>query len=273
MSRSSPSPRRNPRAGPAAYREVRALARKLAPELDPGGRAAVLLAGSWARGDAHEGSDVDLWVVGRRVRETSLERGGRLISVSFTTAAEERRRMRSPARWGGAIPGWRTARILRDPGGVADRIRADARRFRWRSVRRVRDRYLAEQLAGWAEEVAKLLRALETGERETASVQRNLLANRMAFLRSLDLEILYGSENGLWERVAKRAGPGFRSAQRAALGTDGGTWRSSCEGALRLYSLTARANLGRLRGERRRIVVGACRRAGYPIEKERVPRR
>jgi nucleotidyltransferase-like protein len=242
------------------------VARQLARELDPSGRAAVLLAGSWVRGEARQGSDIDLWVVGRREADVVLERGGRQVSVHYCTAAAERRALRSPARLGGAVPGWRQARILSDPKGVAARLKREAHRFRWSSVRGARDAYVADQLAGWAEEVVKLLRALETDERETASVQRNLLANRMAMLRALEFELLWGTENGLWERTAKLAGPAFRSAQQAALGTDEGSWREGCEGALRLYALSARANLGILRGEKRRIVTAACRRAGYPIE-------
>lgn len=239
----------------------------MAHQLDPKGRSAVLLAGSWLRGDAHEGSDIDLWVIGRtRKRDTSLERDGRTVSVHYNTAEGERRAMRDPAWLGGAVPGWRTARILRDSKGVATKLRSQARRFRWISVRRTRDAYVADQLVGWAEEVMKLLRAMETGEPETASVQRNVLANRMAFLRALRLEHLWGSENGLWEWVGKHAGPSFRSAQRAALGTDGESWRESCEGALRLYAVTAQASLPVLRGEKRRVVVAACRRAGYPID-------
>lgn len=262
-----PGPGRNPRAGLAAHREVHRIASRLADEVDPRGTAAVLLAGSWARGDAHEASDIDLWVVGRRGREKILERDGRMVSVKFSTAASERREMRNPARLDGAVPGWRRAKILRDPKGVAAKLRSEARRFRWAPVRRSRDAYIAAQLAGGAEEVAKLLRALDTGEKETASVQRNLLANQMAFLRVLPLEHLSGSENGFWEWAAKRAGPAFRSAQRAALGIDGRGWRASCEGALRLYALTARANLGVLRGEQRRVVEAICRRAGYPISR------
>lgn len=257
---------RNPRAKPPEYRQVRRLARELAESLAPGKRASVLLCGSWARGVAHQASDVDLWVIGRRDRTVVLEREGRLVSVKYLPAALARREMRDPARWDGAIPGWRTARILRDPAGVASRLRSQARRFRWSTVRGIRDAYVANELAGWAEEVAKLLRALETGERETASVQRNLIANKMAVLRALELEVLWETENGLWELVARRSGAAFRTAQRAALGTDGGSWEDSCEGALRLYSLTARASRGVLRGEKRRIVVAACRRAGYPIE-------
>jgi len=266
MARPSPPRHRNPRAGPAEYREVLRIARRLARELDPRGRASVLLAGSWVRGDAHQGSDVDLWVVGKRGRTKVLEREGRLVCVRFSTVALERAEMRNPGRLDGAVPGWRLVKILTDPTGVAAKLKAEARRFRWERVRRVRDAYIANQLAAWSEEVAKLLRALETGERETASVQRNLLANHMAFLRVLPLERLWDTENGLWERAGRWAGPAFRSAQRAALGTDGGSWEASCEGALRLYALTARANLGVLRGEKWRIVVAACRRAGYPID-------
>jgi len=269
----SPHGARNPPASPAERRAVLEVVRNLADRLDPQGRSAVVLAGSWARGDAHQGSDVDVWVIGRREGEVVLERAGRHVSIHYATLEGERRRMRAPAHIGGVVPGWRSAMVLRDPNGTAAKLRSEARNFRWSSVRPACDDYLARQLVGWSEEVMKLLRALETGESETASVQRNLLADRMGFLRSVEFEYLWGTENGLWERVAARAGPAFRSAQRAALGTGGESWQESCEAALRLYSLTARANLGVLRGERRRLVVEACRRAGYPIDGGKAGRR
>ncbi len=194
-----------------------------------------------------------------------LVRSGRLVSVKFSTPKEERREMRDPSHFDGAVPGWRSARILRDPRGVAGRLQREAGRFRWSSIRGALREYVADQLAGWAEEVLKMLRALETGERETASVFRNALANRMAFLRLLPLEVWWTTENGLWEMAGRRGGAGFRQAQRSALGTDGSSWRDSCEAALRLYSLTARANLRYLSGENRRVVEAVCRRAGYPL--------
>lgn len=265
------SPRRasNPKATPAEHRRVRRLAHELVKKLDPGGTAAVLLAGSWARGDAHTASDIDLWVIrGRgRERETHFERDGRLVAVKYGTNASARQAMRDPARFPGAVSGWRVARVVQDPTGAATRLKREAAEFRWSRVRRARDRYVADQLAGWAEEVVKLLRAMETGERATASVQRNLLANRMAYLRALELEVRPDTDNGLWERTARRAGAAFHDAQRAALGTDGAGWRESCEGALRLYAITARASLPLLRGENRRIVRAACQWAGYPLEK------
>ncbi|MGP8158036.1 MAG: nucleotidyltransferase domain-containing protein [Thermoplasmata archaeon] len=256
---------RNPRATPAEHRQVLRIAARIVDEVDPHRRAAVLLAGSWARGDAHQASDIDLWVVGKRGRDRILERGGHMVCVKFSTAADERREMCNPGRLDGAVPGWRNAKILRDPYGVATRLRSEARRFRWQPLRKARDAYIADLLTGLAEEVAKLLRALETGEKETASVQRNLLANRMAFLWLLSQESLWETENGLWETAGRTSGARFRSVQRTALGTDQPSWKASCEAALRLYSLTARSTLGTLRGEKRRIVLATCRRAGYPV--------
>jgi len=257
---------RNPPASREEYGAVNRIVRDLLTEVDPRGGAAVVLAGSWARGDAHQASDIDLWVVGRRGRDRILEREGYMVCVKFSRAEDERREMRNPGRLDGAVPGWRHAKILRDPKGVARALRAEARRFRWSSVRRARTNYIANQLAGWAEEVAKLLRALETGERETAAVQRNLLANHMAFLRLIARGRLWETENGLWEAAGALEGPEFRSLQRAALATDRTDWEGSCEAALRLYALTARLSRRTLRGQNLRIVLAACRRAGYPLE-------
>jgi len=246
------------------------LARRLADEVDPDGNAAVVIAGSWARGEAHVASDVDLWVVTERPptsRHRMLQREGRMVSAKFSTPAEEHAEMSDPSHFDGAVPGWRSARILRDPRGVARGLQHEADRFRWSSVRPAVRKYVGNQLAEVAEEVVKLVRALETGERETASVLRNLIANRMAFLRLLPLGQWWTTENGLWERAGRRAGAEFRQAQRSALGTDGSTWRESCEAALKLYSLTARANRRYLSVENRGVVDAACRLAGYPLPK------
>jgi len=190
-----------------------------------------------------------------------------MVSVKFSTPKEERLELRDPSHFDGAVPGWRSARIVRDPKGVAARLQQKARRFRRSSVRSEVRRYVGDQLAECAEEVMKLLRALETGERETASVFRNVLSNRMAFLRVLPLERWWTTENGLWERAGHQGGAAFRRAQRSALGTDGSGWRESCEAALRLYSLTARANWRYLSSENRRVVEAACRVAGYPVHR------
>jgi len=190
-----------------------------------------------------------------------------MVSVKFSTPAEERREMSDPSHFDGTVPGWRSARILRDPQGVARRLQREARRFRWSSIRRAVRKYVGDQLAEHAEEVVKLVRALDTGERETASVLRNVIANRMAFLRLLPLEQWWTTENGLWERAGRRAGAEFQRAQRSALGTDGSTWNESCEAALRLYSLTVRANRRYLTKENRRVVEAVCRLAGHPAAK------
>jgi len=259
---------RNPPADRAQHRSVVRLAGRLADAVDPDGGAAVLLSGSWARGEAHVRSDIDLWVVTETpplARHRMFQREGRMVSVKFSTPEEEHREMADPSHLDGAVPGWRAARILRDPRGVARRLKQEAERFRWSPLRPVIRKWAGDQLAESAEEVVKLVRALETGERESASVFRNVIANRMAFLRLLPLERWWRTENGLWESAGRRAGAAFRQTQRSALGTDGSTWQQSCDAALRLYSLTARANRRYLSAENRQVVEAACRLAGYPI--------
>jgi len=120
----------NPPARPSEYRRARSIARSLAQEFARKGATAVLLAGSWARGDAHRHSDLDLWVLGRKAPYLPLWREPLLVSVSRTSEAEERRKLREPPRIGGSVPGWRAAVPLYDPEGVAARLRAEARAFR-----------------------------------------------------------------------------------------------------------------------------------------------
>jgi hypothetical protein len=182
-----------------------------------------------------------MWVLGRRSGRAALYRGGFEVHVERTTERVERERLHDPSRVGGCVPGWRAALIVYDPHRVAARLQAEARGFRWSTIAARCDRWVADQVAGLAEEAIKLVRALGEGSRETAAVQRNLLANRLAVVIAVHRRILSGSENELWERVGGRVGGPWQAAQRAALGVSGGGWDSSCRAALELYLLTATA--------------------------------
>ncbi len=213
------------------------LARRFADR----GAIAVVLGGSWSRGEAHRGSDIDMWVLGRRSGHQTLLRGGFQVHVERTTERAERRRLLDPRRVGGSVPGWRSALLVYDPRGVAARIQAEARRFRWSTIASRCDRWVADQVTESAEEAIKLIRAMAEGSLETAAVQRNLLADRMAIVLAVHRRILYGTENEMWERVGRRVGGRWRSAQRAALGVPRGDVVGSCDAALELYLLTATA--------------------------------
>ena len=125
------------------------------------------------------------------------------------------------------------------PHGVAASIQAEAWAWTWQSVEGDCDLWSAQELTGLAEEVLKLRTALRTGAETTASVQRSLLALRLAKIVAVRRRVLYGSENRLWDEVSAAMGTEWESAQRHALGLDEATWEQSCRAALDLYALAA----------------------------------
>ena len=248
----------NPPATVAEQLRGRAVFDPLARQFADRGAVAVVLGGSWSRGEAHRHSDIDMWVLGRRAGQTTLLRDGFHVHVERTTERLERARFRDPRRVGGSVPGWRSALLVYDPKGVAAKIQEEARRFRWAPIAGRCDRWVAHEVAAWSEEAIKLVRALGEGSLETAAVQRNLLANRLAIVLAVHRRILYVTENELWERVGRRVGGAWWSAQRAALGVPRGDVGASCRAALELYRLTALAVRRTLGPEQARVVAHVC---------------
>jgi hypothetical protein len=230
------------------------IAREVAAELVGRGAVAVVLGGSWARGDARRASDLDLWAFGLGRGNEILWRPPLMVTVDRTSVAEQRRRLCTPPFIGGSVPGWRSVRILHDPTGVADRLRREAQGFRWTRVSGACDRWVAGQVVAWAEEAVKLVRALATGNRATAAVQRNLLADHLGFVLAIHRRIFWDSENELWERIGREVGGEWAGAQRQALGVAPGGFEASCRGALSLYRATAAAVWPTLAAEQRSIV-------------------
>ena len=129
---------------------------------------ALALTGSYARGEAGRHSDIDLlrFTMGEPTTERERYRlwlvDDRLVSVTTTTVAAKRAELARPetALW--AVPGLRQARILFDHDGRLAALLAEARAFTWTpSLRHAAAAYASDTLAGLAEEVHKLLGALE----------------------------------------------------------------------------------------------------------------
>ena len=223
------------------------------------GALAVWLAGSHARGDAGPHSDLDLGVIadapGAGPRYRLSRRDGVLVSTSWTTAEQTRGSFDDPGVLGAAVPGWRRAVILADPDGVAAALRGVAASWTWTPARdSVCDDWVAEQITGFAEEVQKLLGALERGRDVAAAVQRSVLALRLAWIMSVHRRLLYDSENDLVDLVSSALGEPWASTQRAALGLSTEAPRESAAAALRLYEL-ASIEVARLLDDRQRAVV------------------
>ncbi len=221
------------------------IARTAAREAMGRGALAVVLTGSQARGDAGAGSDIDLVVVFDKAPDAGSEpaaysmRRGRLVATAWTTPRMAAAAFRDPARFPTYVPGWREAVLLADPDVVAARIQARARRWEWDDVADATDAYVAEQITGWAEEVHKLVAALERGQRHTASVQRSLLAVHLAGLVALQRRILWGADNALHDLVSAAMGEPWASVQSRAFGEGGESHEDSCRAALELYGLAA----------------------------------
>lgn len=236
--------------------------------IDAGARA-VWLAGSHARGEATRHSDIDISALGDDATAGPgyrLERaGGHLLSIAWTTAEATRASFANPAVLGAAVAGWRAAVILHDPGGMAAALRAEALAWRWEHVADRADAWVAEQIAGYAEEVHKLVGALEAGEPLRAAVQRGVLATRLAVVLSVHRRILYDSENVLWDLVADAEGARWRAAQGVAFALARESPREASAAALTLYLLAADAAASLFDDRQRAVVEHAVTIAGEAI--------
>ena len=245
------------------------IARELTPELVAGGAQALVLSGSFARGDAHPESDIDIIVLGAGPGCRLRRHDGYLVSLSWQTPEQVRDSFLSPTEVGATVPGWRRAIPIHDPQGVAAALIEEAMAWTWDGLdARCCDGHVAEGITGLAEEVHKLAVSLEVGRRWPAAVQRSVLALRLAGLLALHYRMLYETENRLWDLVAGRMPPAWARSQAAALCDSGQDFRESCIAALQLYSLAV-AEVRHLLDSRQLAVVShACALGGYPLARK-----
>jgi hypothetical protein len=240
---------------------ARAVSERLASE----GAEGVVVFGSQVREDAYKESDIDLHAIGKGPSYRLERFQGFLVSISWATARQHHRAFKNPGEVGGIVPAWRNALILYDPKGIAEELRGKARKWRWASLGSRGDSWVAEELTGWAEEVHRLVGNLQLKRRSAASVQRCLLAIYMAKVLSVHHQILYDSENRLWDLVSVKMGKSWASVQSAALGEGGESFEDTCDAALRLFSLTAQEVKDLLDERQFQVVARACKIAGHPL--------
>lgn len=247
-------------------RRVSWVASKFSRKLIDQGAEGVVLFGSWVRGDAYKESDVDIHAIGRGSR-CELERfQGFLISVSWATARSHHMAFRSPGKVGGIVPAWRGAKIIHDPKGIAEALKREAREWRWELLGTRADKWVAEELTSWAEEVHKLVGNMELAQRNSAAVQRSLLAIHLARILAVHHRILYDSENLLWNLVSTKMGPKWTKVQSAALGEGDENFMDTCDAALQLFALAV-DDMRRVLDKRQfSVVAHACEIAGHPLK-------
>jgi hypothetical protein len=208
---------------------------RVATDLVADGAKAVVLAGSQARGDAGELSDIDVYAIGSGPAYTLRIVRGRLVAISWRSQDDEESALRHPASAGAAVPAWRAAYVLHDPDGVAEGLHRQAAAFDWATISTACDEWVAEATIGYAEEVLKLLAARRSGDHLLAAVQRSVLALRLPKVMAVHRRLLYDTENRLWQLVGQSMGSEWTTSQAAALGL--ATGEDADRAALHLFSL------------------------------------
>jgi predicted nucleotidyltransferase len=248
--------------------KVLKLAKAFSPRLIDEGAEAIVLFGSWVRGDAYRESDVDIHVVGKGAHYILERYRGYLLSVSWATQKERLKAFKDPSQVCGVIPAWRNALIIYDPQGIARELKREAERWKWDSFVKQADKWVAEELTGYAEEVHRLVGNLQLGHRSIASVVRSLLAIRMAPILAVRRRIFYDTENQLWDLVSASMGTEWNHAQRASLGEGGESFEDTCKAALQLFMLTAYEVTPLLDPRQHAVVVHSCEIASQLLTRE-----
>jgi|SRR5579875_2173706 predicted nucleotidyltransferase len=137
---------------------------RLVAELDSDALTAIVLKGSYARGDASYYSDIDLTCFVKELPEQSQKRfaykEGHLISISTRTLDEERERLAKPEQAVFVVQGLREARILLDKDGAFGLLQQEAKTFTWEHLQSAANKYAGQILMLHTEYVHKILRGL-----------------------------------------------------------------------------------------------------------------
>jgi hypothetical protein len=251
--------------GTCMDRKVSLVSRAVSRKLVKLGAEAVVVFGSRVRGDAYEESDIDIHAIGKGT--SGLERHQEfLVSICWMTSMQHRQAFENPSEVGGIVPAWRNAEIIYDPQRIADSLKQEAESWQWQHLNKKADKWVAEQVTGYAEEVHRLIGNIQLGRRSAAAVMRSVLAIRMAQILAVHCRIFYDTENQLWSLVSERMGTEWERLQSVALGEGNQTFEETYKAALGLYAFVAREVKHLLNRQQYQVVAHACEIAGHPLK-------
>jgi hypothetical protein len=189
-----------------------AFLHSLVSQLDNENTIGVVLGGSFARGEGGLFSDVDIKCYLRQPpvneAETYIMRYQEdyLVSVYLTTLEDGYADLRNPRKAIWAVPGLRQMRILLDKDGSIAALKESAQKFTWESLQAAADAFASWNLAGFTEEVHKILAGLL--QRDESMTFNATLGLTQGLLNTLIVQrgVLVPTENAYFDVAQETAG-------------------------------------------------------------------
>ncbi len=225
----------------------------LARQFDGPGVKAIVLMGSYARGNPGVFSDVDLVRFTDEQSSTSSEGeshliDGRLVVVSTVGPKDVEKWFTRPEVSVNVIAGIRSARPLVDRDSAFAAIQARARSFVWdAAMQEGANAWASEQLVGWIEEVHKGLQGLQSDDIGRLLNARFGLSWGLSNVIKTQRGILISGDNAFYDEIAEAVGRDSKwtALRKIAYGIEdesgnAPTLRRQVIAGLRLYVETVR---------------------------------
>ncbi|MDQ5824514.1 MAG: nucleotidyltransferase domain-containing protein [Chloroflexota bacterium] len=172
--------------------------------------AGIMLAGSYARGEATRFSDIDIAPFlheGAPPRKKRLfYRDDYLVSVSYKTAAGVRADLSLPNRAIWVVNGYRGAQVLLDRDGTIRALMREIEAFTWEPLQPAANEYAGASLAGSAEAVHKLLGDLSMGNDLAIALTTTNLLWSLTDLVAVQRGVLVQSDRTYYRQVQESVG-------------------------------------------------------------------
>jgi Nucleotidyltransferase domain len=172
---------------------------------------ALVLTGSYARGDADSYSDVDILRLAEDgatlINDGSLLLEHRLVTVSTAFSTNIERWFTEPGLATQIISGLRQAQALHDPDEVFVKVQARANAFTWNETLQVTaNQQASEQMVGLIEEVQKGLGGLQNNNVGRLLQTRYALSWLLAGVIQVQHGILIESDNSVVSQLTEAVG-------------------------------------------------------------------
>lgn len=232
---------------------------KLVAELDNETVRAIILRGSYARGDAVAPySDVDITLIihetaGYNLPKRFFWRDGYLVSVSRHSYAAYRERFTKPEQAIFVVTGVREAHILLDKDGEFRAFQQEAWAFRWQDIQQAANIYAGQKLMLLSESILRTMRMLQF--RDTVLLAKMILDILFDITEAVAVQrgVLVEGQK-YWHQVYKAVGDhsAWTHYHMRAAGNDIGasfTLRERGIAALRAYQETCKLLQSSLRSD------------------------